>query len=80
VPASVQFKAKYAPTYKFPLTVSMIIIAVGMVGFFCMRMVYMWTNKKRVEITSRWTEEEWKAELASTERIGDQKLTFVYGL
>jgi hypothetical protein len=43
------FKAQYAPRYRYPLKVTMILMAVGMVGFGAIRAVYMWENKRRMD-------------------------------
>ncbi|KAI9370217.1 major facilitator superfamily domain-containing protein [Aspergillus egyptiacus] len=72
------FKSRYAPSYKFPLIVTMILIAVGMVGFCVMRGLYMWENRRRRKIILSWDEREYAAERERVDRRGDQKLTWVY--
>ncbi|AEO64589.1 uncharacterized protein THITE_2110885 [Thermothielavioides terrestris NRRL 8126] len=73
------FKSKYAPSYSYPLTVTMILIAVGMVGFVFIRVMYMLENRRRRKILATWTEENFIEEMSSTERRGDQRYTFIYG-
>jgi hypothetical protein len=41
------YKTKYRLTYAFPLTVTMILSAVGMLGFVFIRVMYMLENEKR---------------------------------
>ncbi|KAL4966461.1 major facilitator superfamily domain-containing protein [Aspergillus stella-maris] len=72
------FKDEYAPSYKYPLIVTMILIAVGMVGFVAMRGVYMWENRRRRRIILQWTPEEYQVEQERTDRRGDKKVTWVY--
>ncbi|KAF1984625.1 MFS general substrate transporter [Aulographum hederae CBS 113979] len=67
------FKKKYAPDYRFPLIITMILMAVGIVGLLFFRFAYMYTNKWRKEKLREGDEgEEW--------RRGDQRFEFVYGL
>ncbi|KAH6842351.1 major facilitator superfamily domain-containing protein [Chaetomium sp. MPI-CAGE-AT-0009] len=73
------FKSAYAPTYAYPLTVTMILSAVGMLGFLFVRGAYMFENRKRKKITATWTEDDFINEQASIERRGDQRYTWVYG-
>ncbi|KAF2404848.1 MFS general substrate transporter [Trichodelitschia bisporula] len=73
------FKERYAPAYRFPLTVTMVMVAVGMTGFFGMRWVLVAVNRRRAAVTAGWTEEQREAERRSLVRRGDRKLTFVYG-
>lgn len=73
------FKSQYAPSYAYPLTVTMILIAVGMIGFIFIRGMYMLENRKRRKILESWTEENFIDELNSSERRGDQRYTFIYG-
>ncbi len=73
------FKSKYAPSYHYPLTVTMALICVGLVGFLSMRGVYMWTNRDRARRIKGWTAEDSETERLNPERRGDMKLTFVYG-
>lgn len=73
------FKSKYAPSYAYPLTVTMILSAVGMLGFLFVRTMYMLVNRKRRKITATWTEDDFVNEQASSERRGDQRYTWIYG-
>ena len=73
------FKSKYAPSYAYPLTVTMILTAVGMLGFLFVRGMYMWENKKRKKITATWTEDDFINEQGNVERRGDQRYTWIYG-
>lgn len=45
-----------------------------------MRVVYMWTNKKRRAQIAKMSAEEIEAERLDDKRRGDQKITFIYGL
>lgn len=73
------YKSKYAPSYNFPLKITMIIVSVGAAGFAAMRCVYVFLNKRRARIIEEWTEEEFVEEWRNSERRGNRKLTFVYG-
>lgn len=72
------FKSSYAPSYRYPLIVTMILIAVGMVGFCAMRGLYMWENRRRRRVILSWDEREYAEEQARVDRRGDQKITWVY--
>ncbi|KAL4982740.1 major facilitator superfamily domain-containing protein [Aspergillus falconensis] len=72
------FKSKYAPGYKYPLVVTMVLIAVGMGGFVAMRVVYMWENRRRRAIMRAWDEGEYEEEQNRMDRRGDRKITWVY--
>lgn len=72
------FKSSYAPGYRYPLIVTMILIAVGMVGFCAMRGLYMWENRRRRRVIVSWDEREYAEEQARVDRRGDQKVTWVY--
>jgi MFS family permease len=73
------YKADYAPSYKYPLTVTMILIAIGMVGFLFVRAAYMFENRRRRKIIADWDDARFEDEQRSTERRGDQRLTWIYG-
>ncbi|KAF2673481.1 MFS general substrate transporter [Microthyrium microscopicum] len=73
------FKAKYAPTYNYPLKVTLISLGAAVVGFLLIRLSYMQVNRKRRTETALWTEQEFAQEMESSERRGDRKRTFVYG-
>ncbi|KAL4926707.1 major facilitator superfamily domain-containing protein [Aspergillus undulatus] len=71
-------KEHYAPSYKYPLVVTMILIAVGMVGFVGMRGLYMLENRRRRRVILSWDQGEYVAEQERADRRGDQKVTWVY--
>lgn len=73
------YRSKYAPSYNFPLKITMIIVSIGAAGYVAMRCVYVFLNKRRARITQGWTEEDFEAEWRNSERRGNRKLTFVYG-
>jgi hypothetical protein len=73
------FKSKYKPSYNYPLKVTMILIAVGMVGFLFVRAMYMLENRRRRKIRETWMQQDFIDEQNSTERRGDQRYTWVYG-
>jgi len=73
------FKSKYRPSYAFPLTVTMIMSAVGILGFIFIRFMYMLENKKRKKITATWDDDRFFEEQNSTTRRGDQRKTWIYG-
>jgi hypothetical protein len=73
------FKKVYAPSYAYPLTVTMVLIAVGMVGFLFVRGMYMLENRRRRKIRQTWMPEDFVHEQNTAERRGDQKYTWVYG-
>lgn len=62
----------------YPLTVTMILIAIGMLGFLSVRTIYMFTNRWRQQKIRNWTAAQLIEERESTIRRGDQKYTFVY--
>ena len=73
------FKVQYAPSYKYPLKITMILIAVGIIGFGAVRAVYMYTNRMRAERIRDWDQAQIAAEdRGENERRGDQRWTFVY--
>ncbi|KAI5477464.1 MFS general substrate transporter [Pseudohyphozyma bogoriensis] len=74
------FKAQYAPSYKYPLTVTMILIVVGIVILLSMRLVLMRLNSQRRKKLATMSPAEIEAERLSNERRGDRKTTFIYGL
>lgn len=57
----------------------MVLIAVGIFGMAFVRVVYMLTNRQRTKKISVWGENDYKTELESSARRGDQKYTFMYG-
>ncbi len=73
------FKSSYAPSYSYPLTVTMILTAVGMVGFLFVRGIYILENKKRRKIMAGWDEHNFIEEQNSSERRGHQRYTWIYG-
>jgi hypothetical protein len=73
------FKAQYAPSYGYPLKVTIILMAVGMVGFGAIRAVYMWENKRRMDRIENWDESQIRAEQRGENgRRDDQRWTFIY--
>ncbi|KAF2473731.1 MFS general substrate transporter [Lindgomyces ingoldianus] len=73
------FKPKHGPTYRYPLLVTMILIAIGACGFLSIRILLMCINRKRAQMISTWTVQEFEEESESSVRRGDQKPTFKYG-
>jgi hypothetical protein len=73
------FKAHYAPSYGYPLKITMILIAVGMLGFLGMRGAYMYENRWRAKQIAGWDEEQRRAEdRGENGRRGDQRWTFTF--
>jgi MFS family permease len=70
--------SEYAPTYRVPLMITMILVAIGIVGFLFMRGVYMYANYKRRRLVATWTPEQLEEEKRSTTRRGHEKRYFVY--
>lgn len=64
---------------RFPLLVTMILIAIGACGFITMRGLLMWENRRRSQIIETWTAEDFERENENEERRGDMKLSFRYG-
>jgi hypothetical protein len=58
----------------------MILIAVGLVGFIGMRVVYMIVNRRRARERASRTVEDFENERTAEERRGDRKKTFIYDL
>ncbi|KAK4150819.1 allantoate transport protein [Chaetomidium leptoderma] len=73
------FKSSYIPSYSYPLTVTMILTAVGMVGFLFVRGIYILENKKRRKIIAGWDKYNFIEEQNSSERRGDQRYIWIYG-
>jgi hypothetical protein len=73
------YKPMYAPSYNFPLKITMILISMGAGGYVAMRGVYMFLNRKRAGLIEGWTPEQFEEEWRNSERRGNRKLTFVYG-
>jgi hypothetical protein len=71
------YKAKYAPTFKIPLAISMGITVTAIILFSTVRVLYMIENSKRRKMIAGWTEEEIAEEKANPARIGDRKRTFI---
>lgn len=72
------FRAEYAPSYGYPLKVTMILVGVGMLGVLGMRAACMYTNYWRAKKIAEWDEDQMRAEdRGENGRRGDQKWTFV---
>jgi hypothetical protein len=63
-----------------PLIITIAIMAAGALGLVFIRVMYKIENKKRAAEIADWDESQFAAEAASTERRGDQRRTFMYGL
>jgi hypothetical protein len=74
------YKAKYAPSFRTPLIVSMGISICAIVLFSFVRVLYMLENAKRRRIVAQMTLEEIEAEKVNPERRGDRKVTFIRAL
>jgi hypothetical protein len=73
------FKAQYAPSYGYPLKITMILIGVGMLGFVGIRTAYMYENHRRSKQIASWDEEQRRAEEGGENgRRGDQRWTFMF--
>ncbi|KAJ5875286.1 uncharacterized protein N7473_012633 [Penicillium subrubescens] len=72
------FKHSYAPSYRYPLIVTMILIAVGIVGFCSVRGLYMLENRRRRKEIATWDQARFAMEESSTTRRGDQRHTWIY--
>lgn len=72
------YKPKYAPTYKFPLTITLIIVSIGFIGFVAVRGVFMFENRRRIKLMSVWTAEDFEHERTTKERRDDRKKNFLY--
>jgi hypothetical protein len=55
------------------LIAATIVILVGI------RVAYMVENRRRLNITQDWTEQDFLNELRGDERRGDHKYTYIYG-
>lgn len=74
------FLPKYAPFYLFPLQLTCGLVAVGWVTFALTYVALRVINKRRAAKVVTMTSEEIEEEQLSTKRLGDKKVTFVYGL
>ncbi|PMD34967.1 MFS general substrate transporter [Hyaloscypha variabilis F] len=73
------FKAQYAPSYGYPLKITMILIGVGMLGFVGIRTAYMYENHRRSKQIASWDEEQRRVEdRGENGRRGDQRWTFMF--
>lgn len=55
-------------------------MASGALGLVFIRFMYKWENKKRSTEITQWDESDFAAESTSTDRRGDQRRIFMYGL
>ncbi|CEO58390.1 hypothetical protein PMG11_03119 [Penicillium brasilianum] len=72
------FKHSYAPSYHYPLTITMILVGVGILGFCGVRGLYMLENRRRRKEIAGWDEARFAMEASSTERRGDQRHMWIY--
>ncbi|KAI4727242.1 hypothetical protein E4T49_05018 [Aureobasidium sp. EXF-10728] len=74
------FLPKYAPYYLFPLQLTCGLVAVGWIAFAMTYVSLRVINKRRAAKVATMTSEEIEEGQLSTKRLGDKKVTFVYGL
>lgn len=63
-----------------PLIITIAIMASGALGLIFLRFMYKRENAKRSIEISQWDELDFASESSSTDRRGDQRRTFMYGL
>lgn len=74
------FKAQYGPTYHYPLKVTVGLIAVSWVGYFCYHFELRFANWYKARKVRGMTPDELEQENLTGKRYSDRKWTFVYGL
>jgi ACR3 family arsenite efflux pump ArsB len=74
------FQAKYGPDYHYPLSVTLGLVAVSLLGYTTYRFVLQFANKRKAKKVAVMTPEEIEDENSNDIRYADAKYTFVYGL
>ncbi|KIX02540.1 uncharacterized protein Z518_08481 [Rhinocladiella mackenziei CBS 650.93] len=74
------FLAEYGPDYHYPLRVTVGLIAVAWVGYFCYHYELRFANRWKAQKLATMSPEEVEAENRDDKRYADKKWTFVYGL
>jgi hypothetical protein len=74
------FLPKYAPSYLFPLQLTCGLVSLGWVVFALTYVALRIINNQRAAKVAMMTPEEIEEEEHSEKRLGDKKVTFVYGL
>jgi len=74
------FLAKYGPDYHYPLSVTLGLVAVSVVGYTAYRFALQFANKRKAKKVAAMTPEEIEDENTNDIRYADSKYTFVYGL
>lgn len=74
------FLPRYAPYYLFPLQLTCGLVAVGWAAFALTYVALRVINKRRAAKVATMTPGEIEEEQLSTRKLGDKKVTFVYGL
>ncbi|OQV10578.1 hypothetical protein CLAIMM_14555 [Cladophialophora immunda] len=74
------FLSKYGPTYRWPLKVTVALVAASWVGFALYHFELRYANHYRAKCLARMTPEEIEDERTNDKRYADKKRTFVYGL
>ena len=59
--------------------ITVVIVAVGMIGFLGVRLAFMMENRRRSRLIAGWTEENFEQERRDATRRGHAKRFFVYG-
>jgi len=74
------FQSQYGPTYKFSLTISLILLCVAFCGYVFVNLALRLSNHRKAKFVAKMTPEELQEENLSDLRYGDRKYTFTYGL
>ncbi|EJT98502.1 MFS transporter [Dacryopinax primogenitus] len=71
---------QYGPDYRYPLTISLVLLCCCWVGYVVVNLYLRYVNHTRAKIVANMTPEELERENKDATRYADKKLTFVYGL
>ncbi|KZO99498.1 major facilitator superfamily transporter [Calocera viscosa TUFC12733] len=71
---------QYGPDYRWPLTVSLIMLCCCWIGYVGVHLYLRLINSRRAKLVAKMTPEELERENKDDKRYADKKLTFVYGL
>lgn len=74
------YRQQYAPQCKIPFYVTLIFVAVSLLGYLSYRFVLHKVNRWRLAILENKTEVEIANDRVDETRYADRKWTFIYGL
>ncbi|KZO92931.1 MFS general substrate transporter [Calocera viscosa TUFC12733] len=78
--ASELFQPQYGPDYQLPMRVLLGLMCLAVVGYTTNSVVLLLVNRWKARQVAKMTAEELQQENVSDKRVGDKKLTFIYGI